>query len=205
MVRPLLSETKRYGEFSQSGEFVYDQPAQWGNRRIGPDLARESGKQTSFWHWQHLASPRKTSPDSAMPSYRYLLDRPIDIEEVDELVQAARERGVDYQADLTEVENSVSKQAERVAADIVSKGGTVLRGNLMTFDSQAVALIAYLQRLGADLSAPPVAKTKPVVNTKPAVAGEENTTSTTKANTTNPKLTKAARDSDMHKMLTAVP
>lgn len=74
-----------------------------------------------------------------------------------------------------------------------------MRGSLMTFDSQAVALIAYLQRLGADLSAPPAAKTKP------AAAGEENTTSTTRANTTIPKLTKTARNSDMHKMLTAVP
>ncbi|MBD53598.1 MAG: cytochrome C oxidase Cbb3 [Rhodopirellula sp.] len=209
MVRPLMAETKRYGEFSQAGEFVYDQPAQWGNRRIGPDLARESGKQASFWHWQHLVSPRKTSPDSAMPSYRYLLDRPIDMEEVDELVQAAQERGIGYDADLAEVKNSVSKQAESLAADIVSKGGTVRRGNLMTFDSQAVALIAYLQRLGADLSAPPAAKTKP------AVAEDENTTSTTKTSTTkigqtktnpiDPKLTKTARDSDMNKMLTAVP
>ena len=48
-----------------------------------------------------------------MPSYRYLLDRPIDIEQVDELVQAARERGVGYETDLAEVKNSVSKQAEQ--------------------------------------------------------------------------------------------
>ena len=204
MVRPLMAETKRYGEFSQPGEFVYDQPAQWGNRRIGPDLARESGKQTSFWHWQHLASPRKTSPDSAMPSYRYLLDRPIDIDQVDELVQAARERGVGYEADLAEVKNSVSKQAERVAADIVSKGGSVRRGNLMTFDSQAVALIAYLQRLGADLSAPPAAKTKSTA------AGEETTamtmkTSQTKTSSSNPELTMTVRYFAMDEMVNAVP
>jgi len=158
MVRPLMAETKRYGEFSQPGEFIYDQPAQWGNQRIGPDLARESGKQTSFWHWQHLENPRHSNPDSAMPSYQYLLDRPINVEQANELVQAARESGIPYDIDLEGTQASISKQAERIAADIVSKGGTVRRGNLMTFDAQAVALIAYLQRLGADLTAPAVAE-----------------------------------------------
>ena len=75
-----------------------------------------------------------------------------------ELVQAARESGMPYDMDLDGTQASISKQAERIAADIVSKGGTFRRGNLMTFDAQAVALIAYLQRLGADLTAPAVAE-----------------------------------------------
>ncbi len=44
MIRPMVAETKRYGEYSKPGEFVYDRPFQWGSRRIGPDLAREGGK-----------------------------------------------------------------------------------------------------------------------------------------------------------------
>ena len=44
MIRPILAETKRYGEYSKPGEFVYDHPFQWGSRRIGPDLAREGGQ-----------------------------------------------------------------------------------------------------------------------------------------------------------------
>ena len=158
MVRPLMVETKRYGDFSQPGEFIHDQPAQWGNRRIGPDLARQAGKQTSFWHWRHLANPRADEPSSAMPSYRYLLDRPIDFEKIDELVQAAHGLGVPYDRELKDSEEMARKQAESIAADIVSKGGTVRRGKLMTFDAEAVALIAYLQRLGADVTAPPAAK-----------------------------------------------
>ena len=154
MVRPLMAETKRYGEFSQPGEFIYDQPAQWGSRRIGPDLARESGKQTSFWHWQHLDNPRHSNPKSSMPSYRYLLDRPIDFSQVDELVQTAKTRGLPYEIDPEDTQKVINEQAERVAADIVSRGGTIRRGKLMTFDTQAVALIAYLQRLGADLTTP---------------------------------------------------
>ena len=40
MVRPLLAEVKRFGDYSKPGEFVYDHPFQWGSRRIGADLAR---------------------------------------------------------------------------------------------------------------------------------------------------------------------
>jgi len=48
-----------------------------------------------------------------------------------------------------EIENSAElayKQAERIAADIVGQGGPA-----NTFNSQAVALIAFLQRVGTDL------------------------------------------------------
>ena len=33
MVRPFRSETLRYGTFSKAGEFVYDHPFQWGDRK----------------------------------------------------------------------------------------------------------------------------------------------------------------------------
>lgn len=35
MVRPFRSETERYGEYSKSGEFIYDRPFQWGSKRTG--------------------------------------------------------------------------------------------------------------------------------------------------------------------------
>ena len=38
MIRPILSETKRYGEYSKAGEFIYDRPFQWGSKRTGPDF-----------------------------------------------------------------------------------------------------------------------------------------------------------------------
>jgi cytochrome c oxidase cbb3-type subunit 2 len=43
MIRPLLSETLRYGPYSMAGEFVYDHPFQWGSKRTGPDLHRVGG------------------------------------------------------------------------------------------------------------------------------------------------------------------
>ncbi|MEM9646596.1 MAG: hypothetical protein AAF989_16515, partial [Planctomycetota bacterium] len=51
-----------------------------------------------------------------------------------------------YDFDPADSERVARAQAERIAADIVSQGGPA-----MAFEKQAVALIAYLQRVGVDL------------------------------------------------------
>jgi cytochrome c oxidase cbb3-type subunit II len=76
-VRPLLSDTERYGEYSKSGEFVYDQPFLWGSRRNGPDLARIGGKYPDAWHVKHMKDPQSMVPRSNMPSYAFLKE-PLD-------------------------------------------------------------------------------------------------------------------------------
>jgi cytochrome c oxidase cbb3-type subunit I/II len=166
MIRPMVAETKRYGEYSKPGEFIYDHPFQWGSRRIGPDLAREGGKQSSVWHWRHFENPRFFEEDSVMPSYEHLLETPIDFEKVTDRVWAAHMLGAPYDRALTEAPAMARAQAERVAADIVSQGGPVRSGDLMIFDTQAVALIAYLQRIGTDINAP----------AEPAAAAEQTAT-----------------------------
>jgi cytochrome c oxidase cbb3-type subunit I/II len=45
-------------------------------------------------------------------------------------------------------------QAEQIAADIIAQGGTVSFEGELIKDSTAIALIAYLQRMGKDLFAP---------------------------------------------------
>lgn len=168
MVRPLVPETQRYGDFSRPGEFVYDRPAQWGSRRIGPDLARIGGRQSDHWHWLHLEDPRQEviRPGSVMPSFEHLLDRRIDFEKISERVAAASELGAPYDRELTEAPEMARVQAERVAAEIVSQGGPIQRvlpsgERLLVMDTQAVALIAYLQRLGTDLLRPAPAEATP--------------------------------------------
>ncbi len=161
MIRPMVAEKKRYGDYSKPGEFVYDRPFQWGSRRIGPDLAREGGKQSSSWHWFHLENPQEVNEDSVMPSYTHLLDTAIDFEKVTDRVWAAHLLGAPYDRELTEAPQMARQQAERIAADIVAQGGPVFRGELLTLDTQAVALIAFLQRLGTDIFATPEPKAKP--------------------------------------------
>lgn len=158
-VRPLVAETKRYGEFTTAEQFHFDRPAKWGTRRIGPDLAREGGARDGYWHWMHLQNPQEVNPGSVMPSFAHLLVQELDMSAVRALVQKAAERGVPYdeawlagdelteeerlQGEVTELESVVRQQAEVMAADIVKAGGPAAK-----FDKQAIALIAYLQRLG---------------------------------------------------------
>lgn len=159
MIRPIVAETKRYGEYSKPGEFVYDHPFQWGSRRIGPDLAREGGKQSSLWHWLHFENPQQVVDGSVMPAFIHLLETPLDFKKISDRVWAANKLGAPYDRELTEAPEMAKQQAEEIAAQIVSQGGPVMRTiennkTLLTMDSQAVALIAYLQRMGIDLFKP---------------------------------------------------
>jgi cytochrome c oxidase cbb3-type subunit I/II len=146
MIRPFVAETKRYGEYSKPGEFIYDRPFQWGSRRIGPDLAREGGKQSSFWHWTHFENPHNVSPGSVMPSYNHLLVDDLKYDAIAPHVRAAAFLGAPYSdADLNDTKTVALKQGEKIAAEIVQQGGPS-----MTHEKQAIALIAYLQRMGTD-------------------------------------------------------
>src|SRR5512145_151634 len=71
-VRPLVADVLRYGEYSKSGEFVYDRPFLWGSRRAGPDLARLGGKYPDAWHYQHMTAPQGMFEKSNMPAYPWL-------------------------------------------------------------------------------------------------------------------------------------
>jgi cytochrome c oxidase cbb3-type subunit I/II len=142
----MVAETKRYGEYSKPGEFIYDRPFQWGSRRIGPDLAREGGKQSSFWHWTHFENPALVSEGSVMPSYEHLLEQDLKFSAIPPMVNTAHMLGAPYsEQELENSEELARQQAEVVAAEIVSQGGPP-----QTYEKQAIALIAYLQRVGVD-------------------------------------------------------
>lgn len=74
MIRPFRSETERYGEYSKSGEFIYDHPFQWGSKRTGPDVHRVGGKYPDSWHFNHMIDPESISPGSIMPPYPWLAE-----------------------------------------------------------------------------------------------------------------------------------
>jgi cytochrome c oxidase cbb3-type subunit II len=88
-VRPLLSDTERYGEYSKSGEFAYDQPFLWGSRRTGPDLARIGGKYPDAWHVKHMKDPQSMVPRSNMPKYEFL-KQPLDSRLTERKMQALK-------------------------------------------------------------------------------------------------------------------
>ena len=88
-VRTLLSDTERYGEYSKSGEFAYDQPFLWGSRRNGPDLARIGGKYPDAWHVKHMKDPQAMVPRSNMPSYQFLT-QPLDTRHTERKMKALK-------------------------------------------------------------------------------------------------------------------
>ena len=97
MVRPLHSETERYGHYSLAGETVYDHPFQFGSKRTGPDLARVGGRYTDEWHRIHLTNPRDVVPESNMPTFGWLAKAKLDGADVAARMQALRRIGVPYQ------------------------------------------------------------------------------------------------------------
>lgn len=145
MIRPMPEEFLRYGEASRAEEFIYDHPFQWGSKRTGPDLHRIGGKYPSLWHYTHLTDPRSTSPGSNMPSYSWLTDGRIDPKLGSKKLALMQKLGVPYSnADIDGAVDSQRRQAQTVVVDLEKNGVTV------AWDSEMVALISYLQRLGRD-------------------------------------------------------
>lgn len=151
MIRSLYAETERYGEYSEAGEFIYDHPFQWGSRRIGPDLARQGGRNSHLWHLRHFQNPRQYSESSVMPIYAHLLERPINYKTIQARVQAAYYLGAPYNEELTDAPAIAQRQAAKIMNELVSQGDPQEEAALRKFsDSHVIALIAYLQRLGTD-------------------------------------------------------
>ncbi len=171
MIRPIRAETERYGEYSKPGEFVWDHPFQWGSRRIGPDLQRIGGKYPDLWHVRHMDDPRSITAGSIMPAYPWMLTDDLDWESVEPVMRAHQILGVPYSDE--EVANGMAaarEQAAAIAAEIVIQGGP---DGLA--DKQIVALIAYLQRMGTDITKPePVAIEEEIGPAEAAVEVEES-------------------------------
>ncbi|HAQ18365.1 MAG TPA: cytochrome C oxidase Cbb3 [Prolixibacteraceae bacterium] len=152
MIRPFRSETERYGEYSKAGESVYDHPFQFGSKRTGPDLAREGVKtgkiyKPNSWHYNHFINPQKMNEASIMPGYPWLAVKEIDIQSTPGKIRAMKVLGVPY-PDNYELEaiEDLKAQADSIAKDLLTAG--------IQTDSnrEIIALIAYIQRLGVDIS-----------------------------------------------------
>ena len=146
MIRPILSETLRYGEYSREQESMYDHPFQWGSKRIGPDLAREGGKYPDLWHFRHMLDPREVTPGSIMPPYPWLNRDKIEFGIIQRKLKVMKSMGVPYSdSDVALAESTAHAEAKTIAEGLVSQGAPA-----GIEDKEIVALIAYLQRLGQD-------------------------------------------------------
>ena len=120
-VRPLVSEVLRYGDYSKSGEFVYDRPFLWGSKRTGPDLARLGGKYPDAWHYKHMTSPRIMVPKTNMPDYGWIS------------------------------ENQLDPKMIKRKMDVLGFPYTNEEINALADKNEMDAMVAYLQKLGTDI------------------------------------------------------
>ena len=150
MIRPFRSETERYGEYSKAGEFVYDHPFQWGSKRTGPDLAREGAgnlKKTNGWHFRHFREPSSMSEGSVMPAYEIFLTQELDTSETAAKIRAMQTLGVPYEKGFDKIANiDLMQQANRIVENLKSDSIRI------TPNKEVIAIIAYLQRMGTDIS-----------------------------------------------------
>jgi cytochrome c oxidase cbb3-type subunit I/II len=148
MVRPFRSETERYGEYSKSGEFIYDRPFLWGSKRTGPDLHRQGGKYPDSWHYNHMLVPQTMSPGSIMPPYPWLIDDELNTSRTADKIKVLKMLGTPYPDDyeaiaVEDLEKQAAEIAQRLRKDGIEDDRLEKR--------EIVALIAYLQRLGTDI------------------------------------------------------
>jgi len=154
-IRPFRSETERYGEYSKSGEYIYDRPFLWGSKRTGPDLMREGGKYPDSWHYNHMLDPTTMSPGSIMPAYPHMLEDALDLSDLPAKITALRKLGTPYPRDFEKYAiTNAQEQAKKIAANLTSQG---IKDQNME-NKEIVAIIAYLQRLGTDIKVQPASE-----------------------------------------------
>lgn len=166
MIRPFRSEVKRYGEYSKSGEYVYDHPFLWGSKRTGPDLHRLGQKYNDNWHFNHMWDPQSTSSGSIMPGYKWLFaNEAMDHSHIEKKMEVMVTLGVPYtEEDIANARKSMDAQSAQIEKNLTndpdfvksyqaSKKAATARGEefVPMKDREIVALIAYLQRLGTDI------------------------------------------------------
>ncbi|MFT3765726.1 MAG: cytochrome-c oxidase, cbb3-type subunit I [Minicystis sp.] len=143
MIRPFRWETMRYGEVSRIEDSMYDHPFQWGSKRTGPDLAREGLKYPNLWHYKHMMDPRSISEGSNMPPYSHLANQKVDFSLTNRKLSAMKSVGVPYsQEQIGASAADARAQADVITKDLSDNGVTVAP------DTEIVAMIAYLQRIG---------------------------------------------------------
>jgi cytochrome c oxidase cbb3-type subunit 2 len=154
MIRPFRDEVERYGHYSLAAESMFDHPFQWGSKRTGPDLARVGDRYSNEWHVQHLSDPRSVVPESIMPSYAFLKDTPLDIQNFSTHLVANADVGVPYTQDMIANADADLKAQADPDADTTKLLARYPKAKVGDFDgnpkqlTEMDALVAYLQMLG---------------------------------------------------------
>lgn len=150
-IRALRDEVERYGHYSLAAESMYDHPFQWGSKRNGPDLARVGGKYSNDWHYGHLTEPTALVPETIMPAYGFMANRPLDYNDIAEHLRTNRMVGVPYTDEMianarADIETQARPDVDQTALLKRYPKATAVGGGRQVTEMDA--LVAYLQVLG---------------------------------------------------------
>jgi len=154
MIRPFKDEVERYGHYSLAAESMYDHPFQWGSKRTGPDLARVGGKYSNDWHVAHMTNPRSVVPESIMPGYPFMKDRPLAGEDIASHLKALSLVNVPYTEEMVASawdDLNVQADPEGDHDDLLARYPKAIVGDLdgnPDLLTEMDAIVAYLQMLG---------------------------------------------------------
>jgi cytochrome c oxidase cbb3-type subunit I/II len=99
------------------------------------------------WHFNHMVDPRKLNAQSIMPAYPWLIRDDLDVRYTGKKIRIMQSLGVPYADGYDMQANAdLQTQAMQIASGLKEAGIDVEP------DKEIIALIAYLQRLGTDIS-----------------------------------------------------
>jgi cytochrome c oxidase cbb3-type subunit 2 len=153
-IRPFKDEVERYGHYSLAAESIYDRPFQWGSKRTGPDLARVGGRYSNDWHVAHLVSPRAVVPESIMPAYPFLAERPLRYDDIASHLKALRVVGTPYSDEMIKNARADLEAQANPDADSTELLKRYPKAVVARFNAggegvtEMDALVAYLQMMG---------------------------------------------------------
>lgn len=143
MIRKTVGDVLRFGEHSKIADSIYDRPFQWGSKRIGPDLARVGKKYPDLWHFRHMRNPSEVVQGSIMPTYSWMFRNKIHYDVLPKKLRVMQSLGVPYEkVEITYAIEDAKNDAAKIAQGLASDGAEVKA------DTEILALIAYLQKLG---------------------------------------------------------
>lgn len=155
MIRPFRDEVERYGPYSLAAESMYDHPFQWGSKRTGPDLARVGGKYSNDWHVAHMINPRSVVPESVMPGYSFMANRPLAADKLAAELETLRVVGVPYTDDqIKNTQEDLQAQANPELGDADAMVARYPKAKTGDYDgnpdmiTEMDAIVAYLQMMG---------------------------------------------------------
>jgi cytochrome c oxidase cbb3-type subunit I/II len=102
---------------------------------------------TAIWHYNHFDKPQVVVPNSIMPSYPFLMVKEVNLDGIPAKIRSMRMLGVPYQEGFDKQAVAAYLADAQKIADELKLAGVEVKPT-----KEVIAVIAYLHKLGRDIS-----------------------------------------------------